>query len=227
MCVEHRRTRTMNQALKQAKQERIPFQSDGIVVECGSHGIRVEAEDEIFLARRAVSCLVEPAIGDRVLIAGDLGGDAFVIAVLERLVPASIRVSLAEGVSLGVQDGRFVVAAARGMDFVSAKDMTLTASDLTLRAPNGRVFFDHLAYIGQRVFAQAEGIRLVGRFFDAVVERISHKVKRSYKVVEEMDSVRSEQIDYRATKNLSLRGENSLVTAKELVKIDGEQIHLG
>ncbi|MBW2454888.1 MAG: DUF3540 domain-containing protein, partial [Deltaproteobacteria bacterium] len=35
------------------------------------------------------------------------------------------------------------------------------------------------------------------------------------------------QIQHRAEKNYSLHGENALVTADELVKVDGEQIHLG
>jgi len=67
----------------------------------------------------------------------------------------------------------------------------------------------------------------VGRFFDAVFERIAHKSRWSYREVEEMDQVRSGQIDYRSAKNLNLRGKHALITAEELVKIDGDQIHLG
>jgi hypothetical protein len=70
-------------------------------------------------------------------------------------------------------------------------------------------------------------MKLIGRFFHSMIDSISQKVKRSYRVVEDIDHVRSSQIDYRASKNMSLRGQNALINAEELVKIDGDQIHLG
>jgi hypothetical protein len=39
--------------------------------------------------------------------------------------------------------------------------------------------------------------------------------------------VRARQIDYVAEKNVSVRGHNTLLTAEQLVKLDGEQVHLG
>jgi hypothetical protein len=62
---------------------------------------------------------------------------------------------------------------------------------------------------------------------DSVFDRLLQRVKRSYRFVEEHDQVRAAQIDYVAQNNASLRGENTLITAKDLVKVDGEQIHLG
>ena len=62
---------------------------------------------------------------------------------------------------------------------------------------------------------------------DAAIERVTHKLKRSYRIVEEVDCVRSREMDYRATNNVSIRGKNALVTAEELVKLDGSQIHVG
>ena len=50
-------------------------------------------------------------------------------------------------------------------------------------------------------------------------------MKRSYRAVEETDQLRAGQIDYVAKETLSLHGENALLTAEELVKVDGEQIH--
>jgi hypothetical protein len=217
----------MNEAVKQLRQKGPPFQADGIAVECGPDGIRVDTGEGVFLAHRALSCLIEPIAGDRVLVAGDLSTDIFVIAVLERRKSSPIRISVNGDLAVGVTNGRFAVAAAHGIDLVSAGDLGLTAAEFTVRAPEGHLFFGHLSYLGHKIFAQIEGMKLVGGFLDAVLERISHKVKRSYRVVEELDLVRSEQIDYRAAKNMSLRGQNALVTAKDLVKIDGDQIHLG
>jgi hypothetical protein len=217
----------MNSAVKQLKRESHSIQVDGFVVECSADGIKVDTPHGGFSARRAVSCLVEPVAGDRVLVAGDPHEDLFIIAVLERREPSTIRVVVEGDLSLGLPSGRFSIAAANGIDLVSARDMSMTSSELTVRSPKGSIFFENLTYMGMRFLAEIEGIKLLGSFFDTVMERINQKVKRSYRTVEELDTVRSGQIDYRAEKNMSLRGRNALVTARELVKIDGDQIHLG
>ncbi len=45
--------------------------------------------------------------------------------------------------------------------------------------------------------------------------------------MEELDQVKAEHIDYAASASMSLHAQNALVTAEELVKVDGEQIHVG
>jgi hypothetical protein len=39
--------------------------------------------------------------------------------------------------------------------------------------------------------------------------------------------VRAKHIDYAAAGNAHLRGENALVSAEDLVKVNAEQIHIG
>jgi hypothetical protein len=202
----------MNRALKQLKRESRQMQAYGTVMECLPDGIRVSTDGGELFAKRALSCLIEPVEGDRVLVAGDLHDEVFVIAVLERLDASPVTIAVDGDLTLGVPRGRLSIAAQKGIDLVTAADMTLTGSELTVRAPR---------------FAQVQVVKLVGELFDAVLERISHKVKRSYRIVEEIDHVRSSQIDYRAEKNMSLRGKNALVTADELIKMDADQIHLG
>jgi hypothetical protein len=217
----------MNRALKQLKRESRQMQAYGTVMECLPDGIRVSTDGGELFAKRALSCLIEPVEGDRVLVAGDLHDEVFVIAVLERLDASPVTIAVDGDLTLGVPRGRLSIAAEKGIDMVTAADMTLAGSELTVRAPRSQVLLDHLTYIGSKVFAQVQVVKLVGELFDAVLDRISHKVKRSYRIVEEIDCVRSGQIDYRAEKNMSLRGKNALVTADELIKMDADQIHLG
>lgn len=211
--------------LRTHKQQNI--QLDGFVVEIVNGRFMVETSLGKYSTGRAFSCLVEPATGDRVLIAGEPSEDLFIISVLERTAPAPVTLIVEGDLTLGLPNGRFCVAAAKGVDLVSAGDMTMTSSNLTVRSTKGDIFMESITLLGKRCLAEIEAIKLIGGFFDTVMERISQRVKRFYKTVEEYDQVRSQQIDYRADKNMSLRGENALVTAKELVKIDGDQIHMG
>jgi hypothetical protein len=217
----------MNRALKQLKRENTQMQVYGTVMECLPDGIRVSTDDGELCAKRALSCLIEPVAGDRVLVAGDIQDEVFVIAVLERLDASPVTITVDGDLTLGVPRGRLSMAAGKGIEMLTVADMSLAGSEITLCAPRGQVLLDHLTYIGSKVFARAQAVKLVGELFDAVLERISHKVKRSYRIVEEIDCVRSSQIDYRAENNMSLRGKNALVTADELIKMDGDQIHLG
>lgn len=217
----------MKQALKRITRQSCQVQADGIVTGRDEKLTVVDCEYGVLYARLAASCLVEPAIGDRVLVAGDLEGDIFVIAVLEQKDASATRITVEGDLHLGVPKGRFSVVSAHGVDLVSAGDIALTSTELAVRSDKAQVFFDQLSYVGRKVLAQAGALKFVGGMFDTIAERISQKVKRSYRVVEEIDQVRSNQIDYRAEKNMSLKGQNALVTADELVKIEGDQIHLG
>lgn len=199
----------------------------GTITETGADSFSVCTDHGMYQARRAVSCLIEPVVDDRVLIAGDPTENLFVIAVLERLDTAPLRIVADRDLSIGIKDGKFSIAAGKGVHLVSSAEISLTSAELSVNAVKGNIFFDRLSYLGRHLFAEIEGIRLLGRVFDAVMERMTQKSRWSYREVAEIDQVRSGQIDYRAVKNMSLRGKNALITAEELVKVDGDQIHLG
>lgn len=178
-------------------------------------------------ARRAVSCLVEPEAGDLVLVAAVEGAGAWVLAVLEREAGAATRIVSDGDMELRVDRGRFSVVSREGVDLATAGDMNLAATTLDLHADEARVATGALSYLGATVKAEVERVKVFAVHCDQMFERLSQRVRRSYRTVSELDQLRAEQIDYAAKENLSLRGENTLVTAKELVKVDGEQIHLG
>jgi hypothetical protein len=77
------------------------------------------------------------------------------------------------------------------------------------------------------VRAQIDKLKLFAEHVDSVAERVAARVRRSYRTVEECDQVRAERIDYVAKGTMTLHAENALLTAEELVKLDGEQIHVG
>jgi hypothetical protein len=197
------------------------------IIETEENGYKVRADYGIYWARRAVSCLIEPVPGDRVLIAGDPEGDLFVIAILERFDSNPLQVNSDRDLTIAATKGRIRIAAAEGVDIVTSGSMSLASSEFTVYSAKGSIFFDQLSCLGRRVFAEIDGMKLVGKVFDSIIERFVQKSKWSIREVDETDQVRSGQIDYRADNTMSLQGKNALLTAKELVKLDGDQIHLG
>jgi hypothetical protein len=217
----------MTAVVADLKQETEIFQGIGTVLNCDAGAIMVSTDHGVFTVRRALSCLVDPEEGDRVFVAGTLDDELFVLAVLERPDNKPVGISMQGDCSIKVSRGRLDLAAEKGLNLLSSKQLSLDAADISMRASQGHFAIEKLSYIGNRIFAYSEKIRIVGVFLDSVMERVAQRFKRSYRVVDEIDHVRSNEIDYRAEKNLSLRGQNALIDADELVRLEGDQIHLG
>lgn len=97
------------------------LQDVGDIVSTNDDRITIACDGATFTARRAVSCLVEPRVGDHVLFAGRLSGDLYVLAVLERNEGAEVVMRVAGDLTLKVDHGRFAVAADEGVDIVSKR----------------------------------------------------------------------------------------------------------
>lgn len=202
-------------------------QQIGTVVREAGRELRVRTESGEYQARRAVSCLVAPAVGDEVLVACRVTGACYVLAVLEREAGAATELTVEGDLRIKVPGGRFAVAAQQGMSLVSADELSLASGRVDVRAVEGSIAVDRLTYWGRLVQSEIEKVKLFAGSLDSVLERWSQKVKRVYRRVEETDQLRAGSVDYVADKAMSLHADNALVTAKKVVKVDGEQILLG
>jgi hypothetical protein len=202
------------------------MQEAGTVVTRKAGALEVRTPSGTYQARRAVSCLVAPEEGDQVLVALTQAGRCYVLAVLER-DSADVEVATEGDLTIRLPKGRFQLLTQLGAKLVSAKDLTFTSSRFNLHALDGNLVLGRLTYVGRYVRSEIERIKSLAGTMDTVLERLSLRAKRSYRTVEGLDQLRAGQIQHRAEKNCSLHGENAVVTADELVKVDGEQIHLG
>jgi hypothetical protein len=203
------------------------FQEIGAVLRVEGPRILVETTSGRYKAGRAVSCLVAPEPGDRVLVAALEDGAVYVLAILEREAGQTTALSVDGDLTVQLPNGRFTVAAQEGVNLISGKDMAIVTGGLEVNAVHGSFVIDQLSLLGTLFQANIEKAKLLAGTLDSTLDRLSHRVKRSYRFVEEIDQVRADQIDYAATKSLSLHARNAMVTAEELVKLDGEQIHVG
>lgn len=180
-----------------------------------------------YTAKVAFSCLVAPAAGDRVLLATTMGGEAFVLAVLERTGDEPAVLTTDRDLALRAPKGRVRIASGEGVDVTTTGELNLVSRVLGVRAAEGTLSVDALAYVGKLADIGIDRAKGLFGIVDQVAERVSQTVKRSYRFVEELDVTRAEQIDMRASANVNVRGKNAIVSAEQLVKMDAEQIHLG
>lgn len=181
----------------------------------------------IYPAKRAKSCLVAPEAGDRVLCAIE-EDEMYILAVLEGRPGASTKVVASEGdLQLQAPHGRVGVCGASGVDLVSSGHVSMTGAGINMRAQLGSIAIAELGFVGRLLRADVRKVALLAQEVDSVLTRLSTRAKRVFKFVEELDQTRAGTVDMRAENLLGMRGENALICARALAKVDGEQIHLG
>ncbi len=193
-------------------------------VEPGRLTVRTCSGD--YSAKRATSCLLKPMIDDMVLVATLPQGRCYVLAVLER-EDAAAEICVEGDLSLNLPNGKLTMSAQEGIDMISRDQIDLATQRFSLNALEGNIVFQKLSYLGRFLQSEVDKVKSFATTVDSVFERLSQRVKRSYRTVEDFDQLRAERVDYRAKKTMNLHGQNTIMTAKELVKLDAEQIHVG
>jgi len=200
---------------------------EGTVVSASDDGsLCVQTGAELREARRAFGCLVEPVAGDRVLTALT-GETAWVLVVLHREGDAPMELVADRDMRIRLNDGRLAVVTRDGVDVVSDGGVRVVTRDVTVRAQTATLLADAAALLGGVLEVEVQKVRTVAERCDSVIGSLTQRLKRALRVTEELDSVRAGQIDWEARNNLQLHAHGALVTAREIVKIDADQVHVG
>jgi len=192
----------------------------GIVLASDDAGYIVGGEWGSLGARRAVSCQLLPEPGDLVLISGGLPDQVFVIAVLERRGPAPLRTQLGDEVTLSVEtSGALTVSAARAL--------SLKADTIGVIGRSARVIASNIKATAREAVFALQSTRLIGEVVETAFDRLSQVLGSSQRTVQGLDQTRSGDIDYRASRTVSLHAQHVFAGADKLVRIDGDQVHIG
>lgn len=218
--------------MKAARVEKFPTLSDSgeqVVAEVKGRsdtGWLVIGPDLKAIAKQASSCLLAPEPGDRVLLFL-LAGECWILAILERKGSQALTVSTDRDLVFRSIGGSVEVDGAKGVNVQSKSSISMDSPSFRLSSRIAEVVIEKLSWLGHQLDAHVDGVCYVGRLFESVVGRFSRRSRSSFREVEEIDQVRSKHVDYRADGNMSLRGRNVIAKAKDLVKVDGDQIHMG
>lgn len=195
------------------------------VVRGTASGLLVELGSGRVLAKRAKSCLVAPDNGDSVLCAAD-GDQVFVLAVLEGPAGAATRITV-EG-DLKVQaTGRLGLGAGDQIEITAAREVGLFASKLHVRAQAAVATIEELGFVGRSIEAHLQKAVLVAERIETRADRLVQRAKQAFRFIEGLDQVRAGAFDLRAESLAAIRGENTIVAARTLAKLDGEQVKIG
>lgn len=190
-------------------------------------GILVDDGGLARLVRQATSCLIEPEVGDLVLLtvpAKDPGG--YLLAVLER-EGTQATICAPGDLVVSAPRGRMSFAAREGVGLTTPQTLELRADEVRVQARSARLFLDECAAIVRSMFASLTKLTHVGEVLDLLVDRVTQRSKHSTRAIEGLDHTQAQTVDFKAENNVHVHATRTVVNGREIVKIDGGQVHLG
>lgn len=201
------------------------------------HEVLVAGDSRALACVRAASCLLVPAPGDTVMVAGpgDSGNksesenenELYLIAVVAQADARQAVLAVNGDLTLASRHGAVAVRSAGALELQSDTAVATRAPEWQLNAERGQCHVASLDYQGAEVRFSVLVSRVVGRACEVVLDRLHLLTRSSFRLTEDVEQVRAGQIDMQASGTLRLHAKNTLVTSKELVKVDAEQIHMG
>lgn len=168
--------------------------------------------------RRAVSCLLEPAIGDTVAALIVAPDQLWITAVLQR----------EEGTPhlLRLQGPTRIDTGAAALD-VSSGSVAFETAAFVLNTQRAEVQSDEAIVIGREFKLIGKTVKLVGAVLNTVFDRVMHYSKQHSRKTEGMDRVSGAYVEVEAQSILRQKGEHVFINGEKLVKTTSSQIHLG
>lgn len=190
----------------------------------------VLVEDETgaqWACRLAASCLLQPAPGDTVLFSGPDSQRVFLIAVIEQADPLASRVEVPGDLVLSAPSGSITIDSAVDLKMSGAGKLDMSARQWMVRAEQAQCQVGETRFVGQAFDATIGRVRLLGKVFETMADRLVSMSRNALRVVDETEQVRAGHLDCEATHTVRVHGHHTVVTGKELVKVDAAQIHMG
>jgi hypothetical protein len=168
--------------------------------------------------RRAASCLLQPEIGDQVLIFNTGNGSRYLLAVLERASLGTAHLNCT---------GDVLLSSSGSLRLAASQDIALDSCGFALRADDAQVTLERLRFSGVLWQGAVSSLRLVGHACETIMDRITQLTKVSLRRVEQIDQLRAGQIDYEGSSRVRIRSKYTAITATHVLKVKGRQVHIG
>ena len=179
-------------------------------------------------ATKAMSCLVEPQIGDQVLVVHTTMS-SYVLMILTRCHDNSSAsaISLDGDVSLSLPNGKLDINAKEGIHLGTPQDLSIIASRFGISGKKMAAAFEKIDLLGSSVEAHLSDVKLFSKRLRSKVEIAMQRFVTRQTNVDSLDSVNAGTIQHTARELLTLKSVFTFMKAKKNVKIDGKQIFMG
>jgi hypothetical protein len=185
----------------------------------------VRVASESVEARRALSCLVAPELGDAVLVASHREG-VHVLAVLDRPSEGPLHLAI-EGDARLAATGQLRLEGQEGVQLVTPGPTTLAVGSLEVASASATFALGAVEIAADVVESQIERLRTKAKTIETVAERSISRFREALRIVSDWEQVRAGYLEYAARSVAHIRAKAAVITSEEVTKVDGAQIHLG
>ncbi len=186
--------------------------------------VRMSGSAQVGKAVRALSCLMEPAVGDKVGIFIDEEGGAFVVSVLERSSaqqpPDSVDACLHF-------PGRLSISADDGLSLQTKKLLNIEADHLLGKVSEVRWFSKVIRLSGKELSITTQVARLICKVRELLTAQSSFSAEHSCRHISESELVRAKVYDVKSQSMASIESPCTLLKGENLIKVDSSQVHIG
>lgn len=190
---------------------------------CTDGGLIVHGAIGVVTAQAAVGCLIQPVVGDRVLISRN-AEECFVLTVLAR---NSRERSIDVPGDLSVTADHLYLCGRHEAAVDSHERLRLRTPRLAVTAGDTDVQGQSINVCGEQAQATFGDARLVATAVEIVSDRIAHCARQVVRRVEEVETLHVGNLVQRVRENLISRSKRTSITASKDVHVDGERIHMG
>ncbi len=174
----------------------------------------------------ALSCLIAPRAGDRVLLS--LGPESHVLAVLSRAEGGApgAEIAFQGDVTLAVSNGRLALSAEQELSLGSAGTLSCAARTLKLAADKADAKLGLVNLVAERLVSQIKRVKTVARQMDTICRRWTQRLGECFRYVDEHDELQAGSQRVLVEELMTLQAKNTMLQAEEHVMVNAEQIHL-
>jgi hypothetical protein len=203
-----------------------PTLAAGVVLDRSGDGWRVDTGTRAAPCRLALSCLVQPRPGDRVLLALEGSGVATVLAVLDRPEGApGLELALEGPADLHVA-GSLNLRGDGDLNFQAARTLEARAERLELSAQDGQAQVERFSFLGRFLRTQVQQWHLLAIQAEQVFQRITSTARESVRLVERHDEVQAGSRRVLVERDLTLQSERTHLLSRKKVSVTADRIHL-
>jgi hypothetical protein len=146
--------------------------------------------------------------------------------VLERHTTAPLLL-LAERDMTIAAAGTLRLAAASDVAIDAGTTARISGHEVEIHASVLRSVAEEILHVGKRITSHVTTHRMVAELIESFAEHVLQRARRSTRIVEQTDHLRSGDIDHAATGTVQIQAKQAFISADTVVRIDAAQIHMG
>ncbi|MBF0220059.1 MAG: DUF3540 domain-containing protein [Gammaproteobacteria bacterium] len=196
------------------------------VTSFNSFQLRLLNAEDLLTAQLAVSCLVQPRCGDKVVVWREANA-SYIVQILQRASDGSDAVEIRCSSDISLQAMGNIHWNSLQTLSSHAQQQSHHADTLMTHARHSHHYHENLNMTANTTQFSSNTVQLQSENITLVAKRLLQSLEESIRSVSGLDSHTSGTFLQRVKQIFSLEGDRLLLQAKKDVKIDGDKIHMG